>query len=118
MSDPTTQNFIEVLANFEWPVPEPVFFRLYYNADGTHRLYAIEALPGEYIEVDAETYALRPFNVRVVNQQLIHIRPKIQVQKLVPTKDQGTVCDPRDVCVVVNGAQAHTKWSIQTNDAD
>jgi hypothetical protein len=78
----------------------------------------MEILPGEYIEVDAETYALRPFNVRVVNQQLIHIRPKIQVQKLIPTKDHGTMCDTRDVCVVVNSTQAHTKWSIQNNDAD
>ena len=118
MNDSTTQNFLEVLTSFEWPTPEPVSFRLYYNADGTPRLYTMETLPGEYIEVDAETYALSSFSVRVVNQQLVHVRPKIQVQKLIPTKDQGTMCDPRDVCVVVNGTQPHIKWSIQTNEAD
>jgi hypothetical protein len=118
MNDPTTQNFLEVLTSFEWPVPTPVSFRLYYNTNGTPRLYTMEDLPGDYIEVDAETYALSPFNVRVVDQRLVHIRPKIQVQKLIPTTDQGTLCDPRDVCVVVSGTQAHTKWSIQTNEAD
>lgn len=114
----TTKNFWAVWNAFEWPEPKPVFFRLYHNADGTPRLYTMEDLSGDYIEVDADTYARSSFHVRVINQQLVHVRPRVQVQKLAPDPDQGVTCDPLDVCVVVDGTQSHTKWSIQTRDAD
>jgi hypothetical protein len=76
----------------------------------------MEDLPGEYIEVNAETYAIASFNVRVVEQKLIHIRPRISVQKLQPHTDTGTACDPRDVCVIVSEQHSHTKWSTVNNE--
>jgi hypothetical protein len=80
-------------------------------------LYTMEDLSGDYIEVDAETYARSSFLVRIVNKQLVHIQPKRFVQKLTPGTT-GTACDPSDVCVVVDKTQPHIKWSIQTNETD
>jgi hypothetical protein len=111
----TTKNFWEVWNNFEWPEPIPVFFRLYYNEDGTPRFYSMEDLPGEYVEVDAEAYAIASFNVRVVDQKLVHIQQRTLIHKLKPA-DVGTVCDPRDVCVIVDQTQPNTKWKVTKNE--
>ena len=116
MTNETTENFWSVWNNFEWPEPIPVFFRLYYNEDGTPRFYSMEDLPGEYVEVDAEAYAIASFNVRVVEHKLIHIRPRISIQKLQPHPDIGTACDPADVCVIVSEQDPHTKWSTVNNE--
>jgi hypothetical protein len=76
----------------------------------------MEDLPGDYIEIDAESYALASFNVRVVDGKIKHMAPKISVTKLRPDPEKGTPCHPQDVCVVVNPDQAHTKWNIKQNE--
>ena len=91
-------------------------YRLYYNDAGAPVLYTMEDLDGVYIEVDAETYARAPFNVRVVNGELQYIKPKIIVQKLRPNDSVGVACDPRDVCVIVSPDQPHTKWNMEQNE--
>ena len=97
------------------PEPQPVNYRLYYNADGSPIIYSMENLLDNYIDVDQKTYALAPFNVRVVNGKLTYIKPVVTVKKLQPGT-VGTACDPRDVCVVVDTDQPHTKWTIVNNE--
>jgi hypothetical protein len=97
------------------PAPSPVFYRLYYNDTGSPIIYSMEHLPGNYIEVDQPTYVLAPFNVRVINGKLVYIKPVVTVKKLQPSID-GTACDPRDVCIVVNTDQPHTNWTIVNNE--
>jgi len=99
------------------PEPKPVFYRLYYNDDGTPICYTMEDLPGKYIEVDQETYTLADYSVRVVDEKLIKIIPKRTVQKLSPNT-QGTACDPRDVCVIIGEEHPHIKWSISKHETD
>jgi hypothetical protein len=96
-------------------IPEPVepIRRLYYNELGEPLFYAAEDLPGNYIDVDAETFARASSRVRVKNGQLISTVTHQVAQKLTPA-DYGTPCDTRDVCVVVNAEQPHTKWTIKT----
>jgi len=98
------------------PPAKPVFFRLYYNDDGTPIIYSMEELPGNYIDVDRPTYASTPFNVRVVAGKLIYIDPVITVKKLQPSDLAGTACDPCDVCVVVNLESPHIKWNLANNE--
>jgi len=98
------------------PEPIPIFYRLYYNNDGSPIIYTMEDLPGNYIEVDQETYVLASFNVKVIDNKLIWIDPVITVKKLQPTDLIGTACDPRDMCVVVSSDQPHTKWKIVNNE--
>jgi hypothetical protein len=113
MSKLTEQEFWSILqATTEF---KPVFYRLYYNDDGTPIIYSMEELSGNYIEVDQQTYVLTPFNVRVVDGKLVYIKPVVTVKKLQPG-DQGTACDPGDVCIVVNENQPNQKWTIVHNE--
>lgn len=116
MTNETTENFLTVMATFEWPDPRPVSYRLYYNEDGSPKCYSMEELPGKYIEVDSQTYALRPWNVRVEDQKIKIIPPAVTVKRLEPNNDTGTCCDPRDICVVVADSRLHKKWKMISNE--
>jgi hypothetical protein len=76
----------------------------------------MEPMPDKYIEVDAETFARRPWNVRVIDSKLITIHPPVVVQKLKPYLEAGTPCDPQDVCVIVPKSKPHIKWKKVTNE--
>lgn len=116
MTNQTTENFLQVMAEFKWPELKPASYRLYYNEDGSPKCYSMEELPGKYIEVDSETYALRPWNVRVENQKLKIIPPAVTVKKLESNSNTGISCNPKDVCVVVTPDQPHIKWKMISNE--
>jgi hypothetical protein len=111
----TTQNFFEVWDSFQPAPPQPVFYRLYYNSQGCPVSYTMEDLPGDFIEIDRETYVVGPANVRVLNGQLITLKPSVIIKKLTPG-GVGTSCDPRDICVVVDQQLPHVKWNMKTNE--
>ena len=96
-------------------VPEeiPPLRRLYYNNLGEPLLYATENLPGNYIDIDPETFARASSRVRVRNGQIVSTATHRVTRKLVPA-EHGVACDPRDVCVVVEPKQTHTKWNVKT----
>jgi hypothetical protein len=75
----------------------------------------MEELPGNYIDIDQPTYVLASFNVKVVDNKLVHIDPVITVKKLQPGL-VGTACDPRDVCVVVEADKTNIKWTLANNE--
>jgi len=112
----TTENFWTAWAE---PVKEsaPIFFRLYYNERGEPVSYSMEHLPGNYIEIDAETYTRSSRLVQVINGKLVHVIPKKPTSKLKPGF-AGTPCLPDNVSVVVPAHQPHIKWSLQTNESD
>lgn len=117
MSDQqTTDNFWQVWNTFEWPPVAVIFYRLYYNEDGSPKCYTMEDLPGKYVEIDQETYLACPWNVKVVNGKLEIITPASVVHKLKPNIEDGITCSPRDVCVVVDSDQPHVKWSMTNNE--
>jgi hypothetical protein len=96
------------------PEPRPVSFRLYYNEAGEPITYSMEDMPGTYIEVDAETYAQTPMNVRVQAGNLIKL--KQAVRRLAPT-DTGTPCHPDNVAIVVAETESHQRWSMKTYES-
>jgi hypothetical protein len=97
------------------PETKQIFYRLYYNDDGSPIIYSMEDLPGNYIKVDQSIYILAPFNVKVSDGKLVYIKPVITVKKLQPSID-GTACNPQDVCIVVNIDQPHIKWTTVSNE--
>ena len=97
------------------PEPQPVSWRLYYNDAGEPITYSMEHLPGTYIEIDPETYARSPWNVRVRDGQLIELKPS--VRKLVPA-DTGTPCHPDNVAIVVSDKEPHQRWSMKTYETN
>lgn len=114
MSEMTPEEFWAIL---HAPVEtKPIFYRLYYHADGTPICYSMEDLPGNYIEIDVETYHRGSSNVRVVDGQVKEIKLAGLVKKLIPS-DHGISCDPRDICIVTD-SQKNTKWSIKTYETN
>ena len=87
--------------------PKPVFFRLYYDDHGRPIVYSMEDLPGNYIEIDRETYVQSPVNVKVVNGGLRYITLR-NSEKLRPS-EHGTACHPLDVAIV--DPESKTHWS-------
>jgi hypothetical protein len=114
MTNATTENFWKAWAE---PCLEPptIFYRLYYDQEGNPVCYTMEDLPGNYIEIDRETYVLGPLNVRVINGQLKQLKQSVMIDKLQPS-DSGTSCDPRDVCVVVSPQQPCIFWNSKHNE--
>jgi hypothetical protein len=112
MNKLTAENFWKIWSESAVPAPA-VFYRLYYNDDGSPICYTMEDLPGTYIEVDMEEYLVGSHNVRVVDKKLIHLPATALVTKLRPNLSTGTACDPQDVCVVVDENTSHVKWSLQ-----
>lgn len=103
----TEQEFWDILAAM--PQPKPVFWRLYYNDDGSPLCYSMEDLPGDYVEIDADTYARADPWVRVINGKICKIN-RATVQKLVRS-DQGTQCHSNNVAII--DPLSHTMWSKQ-----
>lgn len=95
-------------------VPEEVkpVHRLYYGAEGEPLFYSMEDKPGNYIDIDQETFNRASSQVRVKNGKLVSTAAHKTTRKLVPA-DHGVACDPRDVCVIVDAEQTHTKWTIK-----
>lgn len=116
MTQATTDNFWTALANWNPPPPAPVFYRLYHNERGQPLFYTMEDLPGNYIEVDRETYLISPTNARVIDGRLV-LNEIRQFNKLRPGQD-GTCCAPTNVAIVVEPEESHIKWSLDNHEQD
>lgn len=112
-SQETTDNFWQIWNSFTWPEPTPVTYRCYYLGNSDVDFYTMEDLPGNYIEVDQQSYVLAIKPAQVVDGRLIIIKPKTTVQKLSPA-ECGTMCHRDDVSIVVtdNG----TYWNHQQHE--
>ena len=110
----TPEQFWSILHNM--PEPKPVFYRLYYDADGMPLFYSMEDRPGTYIEIDQETFARGASNVRVRNGKLVEIT-WATTTKLVPG-NSGSPCHPDNVAVIVAEDQPHIRWSKKTYESN
>lgn len=112
MNKIAAEDFWKVFLEPAPPLPT-IFYRLYYRDDGSPVCYSMEDLPGNFIEVDKDTYQTASYNVRVVDKKLVHLPTQGVITKLRPNAESGTPCDPQDVCVVVSKDRPHIKWSLQ-----
>ena len=110
----TPEQFWSILHNM--PEPKPVFYRLYYDADGVPLFYSMEDCPGTYIEIDQETFARGATNVRVRDGKLVEIT-WATTTKLVPG-NSGSPCHPDNVAVIVAEDQPHIRWSKRTYESN
>jgi hypothetical protein len=93
--------------------PPNIFYRLYYDDLGNVLFYSMEDLPGNYIEIDRDTFASGPLNVRVRNGRLMEITQSSN--KLIPGS-VGTTCHPNDVSVVTEAGQRWTMKNYESED--
>jgi hypothetical protein len=95
----TEEEFLEFWNNYKWTDATPVYYRLYYDDAGLPLFYSHEDLPGKYVDVTPEQFALQDRLVKIVDGKLVRCRIA-RMTKLVPAKT-GILCHNRDVSVVV-----------------
>ena len=108
----TDNEFLDFWKTIEWPEIKPVFYRLYYDDTGLPLFYSQEDLPGKYIDITPEQFALQNMSVRVVDEKLIQYKT-VWVNKLIPA-ESGTLCHSQDVAIVV-ADQSGKYWKKKKN---
>ena len=111
--DLTAEDFWAILADM--PQPKTIYYRLYYKDSGLPLFYSQEDLPGKYIDVTPEQFALSDLRVRVVDGVLVPYQ--LPTPKLKPGEN-GTPCHPDDVAIVVGAQEKHQKWNFRTHEQD
>lgn len=113
MSHDTTDNFWSAWSQ-QIETPLPIYYRLYHDDQGYPLFYSMEDLPGNYINIDQETYAMSSSKVRVINGK-IKKNTATPTGKLIPDT-VGLTCHYKDICIVVSEKQPHLKWRFKNND--
>ena len=108
----TEQEFLEFWQNYNWTDVKPVNYRLYYNDAGEPLFYSHDDLPGKYVDVTPEQFALQDQSVRVIEGKILY-RRTARMSKLVPAMS-GTLCHTQDVTVVVTD-QTGQYWKKTEN---
>jgi hypothetical protein len=95
------------------PVIKPEF-RLYYDERGNVLFYTCEKPEGNYVIIDAETYAQSRPDLKVIDGKLAGSISGSIVSKLVHD-DNGTNCATEDLSIVVDDSYDNiTKWKLKT----
>lgn len=97
------------------PIVKPEF-RLYYDEKGKVLFYTSEKPEGNYIVVDALTYAEGRPDLRIVDGRISTVNQGSVVSKLVPDKSEGVECSIEDVSIIVpkKCKVKKIKWKLQT----
>lgn len=96
-----------------WEAPEIIKpeFRLYYDDKGYLICYTCEKLEGNYIVIDALTFAEGRPDVRVVDSRLFKISSNAVVSRLHPASE-GTLCETEDISIITETNGKH--WKLKT----
>jgi hypothetical protein len=109
-----TVDFWQQVAELLEPVPDhETRYRVYYDSTGQVLFYTMEDLPGNYLDIDRETYARADSKARVQNGKLVAAATRVS-SKLVPD-NQGQPCHPQNVAIVSDSDQ-NTKWKLKHYD--
>lgn len=76
-------------------------YRLYYDNFGKVLYYSCEDIPGNYIVVDALTYAEGRYDIKVINEQIVQVNNTNTIFKLV-LANEGTKCAVEDITIVAD----------------
>jgi hypothetical protein len=97
-----------------WEAPKIITpeFRLYYDDKGQVICYSCEKLEGQYIVIDALTYAIARPDVRIIDGKISTVAPDAVVYKLMPS-DDGTACASEDISIISDGSIETTKWKLR-----
>lgn len=100
-----------------WEAPKivPPEFRLYYNEKGGVVTYTTQKLEGNYIVIDAHTFAQARPDVRVIDGKISTVSPAMVVCKLMPD-DEGIICAQEDISIIVGKSYKGKKqqWKLKT----
>lgn len=102
---------------WEATVVKPPEFRLYYDDRGSVVCYTTESLEGNYIVIDALTFAQSRPDVRVVDGKVAQSFSGAVVSKLYQNID-GIRCATEDMSIVVDDTYQGetTSWKLKTHE--
>lgn len=105
----------ELIIIWEAPKIVPPEFRLYYDDQGKVICYTCEKLEGNYIVIDARTFAESRPDVRVIDGKISTVNPNAIVSKLMPdTTGQLTAYEDISIIVDPNYQGRVKSWKIHT----
>lgn len=113
----TENNQEEFMIIWEAPKIEPPEFRLYYDEHGAVVCYTGDkSITGNYIVIDAFTFAQARPDIRVINGKISTVAPNAVVHKLMPNTDEGIDCHPEDISIIVDASYTSKtqKWNLIT----
>jgi len=113
MSTPDNQQ--EYIILWEQPKLEPPEFRLYYDENGSVICYSGDkTMTGNYIVIDAQTFAAARPDIRVIDGRISIADPKSVVYKLMPDKNEGVECIAEDISIIADSSYdgKTTKWNL------
>ena len=111
----STEEQLEYVVIWEQSKMEPPEFRLYYDENGAVICYTGDkSVTGNYIVIDALTFAAARPDLRVIDGKLSTAGPKSVVYKLMPTKDEGVECIAEDISIIADSSYdgKTTKWKL------
>lgn len=101
-----------------WEAPKivPPEFRLYYDDAGKVVTYTCEKLEGNYIVIDAMTFAAARPDVRVIDGRISTVQPHAIISKLMPDETDGRECALEDISIVISKKDKvkKQKWKLNT----
>ncbi len=105
----------ETIVVWEAPVIVKPEFRLYYDAAGRVVCYTCEKLEGNYIVIDADTFAQSRPDLRVVDGKLAAASTGAVVSKLTKS-DTGVLCAADDISIIAdeNYSGNTIQWELMT----
>jgi hypothetical protein len=103
----------DYVITWEAPKIEAPEFRLYYDDKGAVICYTGDkSVEGNYIVVDAITFAEGRPDVRVIDGKISRAQPNAVVYKLMPSDvDDAIMCASDDVSIITNQGSV-TKWKL------
>jgi hypothetical protein len=96
---------------WEAPVTEKPEFRLYYGDKGQVVTYTCEKLEGNYIVIDALTFAESRTDVRVVEGRVVRAGSSAVISRLYPN-DSGVLCEAEDISIITEADGQY--WKLKT----
>lgn len=100
-----------------WQAPEIIApeFRLYYDEKGYLICYTCEKLEGNYIVIDALTFAESRPDIRVADGRLVKASTGAVVSKLhadTAPEPEGTLCEIEDISIITETNGKY--WKLKT----
>jgi hypothetical protein len=93
-----------------------VEFRLYYDDNGDVLYYTCDNPIGNFIVIDAQTYAECRFDIKDIDGKIVK-QNRYTIMKLVPN-NEGTECIAEDITIIANENYKGntTKWKLKVNE--
>ena len=101
----------EYVITWEAPVIEKPEFRLYHDDRGNVICYTCEKLEGDYIVIDAMTFAEARPDVKVIDGRLIRAGTGAVISRYYQDKT-GILCEVEDISIITETEGQY--WKIKT----